>query len=57
MELVEQIFYTRMFMKKMNERFEQHLTEIQSELKDVKGHQKPEEDEEEKSDGRHPEAK
>ena len=28
-ELVEQIFYTRMFMKKMNEKFEQHLTEIQ----------------------------
>ena len=57
MELVEQIFYTRMFMKRMNEKFEQHLTEIQSELKDVASYQKLQEDEEEKSDGRHPEAK
>ena len=44
-------------MKRMNEKFEQHLTEIQSELKDVACHQKLQEDEEEKSDGRHPEAK
>jgi hypothetical protein len=56
-ELVEQIFYTRMFMKRMNEKFEQHLTEIQSELKDVASHQKLQEDEEEKSDSRHLEAK
>ena len=56
-ELVEQIFYTRMFMKKMNEKLEQHLTEIQSELKNVESQQKIPEDEEEKSDGRHPEAK
>ena len=34
-ELVDQIFYTRMFMKKMNEKFEQHLAEIQSMLDDV----------------------
>ena len=46
-----------MFMKKMNEKFEQHLTDIQSQLKVVSDDQKELEGEEEQSDRRHPESK